>query len=363
MNLKAEIEDLTREKCLMLNEAGREANHPSSTNIIVEEIGGRGDESSTKRKNRLDEEDNKVSQVLADVLFNFVMKSELVNNKRKFKLPRLSRIVVDSAALVLERMHSELVDNLATEERYIRGAKFNQSKKMLLTIMTMNDDTTTEQQVSALDASLLTRLNTRFSRFTDKSKASKIVNCLWNEAFLEGEARAAMIERVRKHVRCNVFTPSKVLEVMDLAGFNLSLAGIEVLRSVENEAMKYSRGFLPSAASILRAARIVESNADDLCPFKMIGRTFEDDGDNDFGEGFEFDVIKTTRTLLEAFGLMSDAKERSLELSITSDGAQLTHTISHVMAGIKLNDVGMRDPVTKRPLVLHGPNSLVQSRN
>ncbi|KAI2505580.1 hypothetical protein MHU86_8822 [Fragilaria crotonensis] len=150
---------------------------------------------------------------------------------------------------------------------------------------------------------------------------------------------------------------------MDLAGFNLSLAGIEVLRSVETAEKKYSRGFLPSKSSILRAARKVEKNADELCPFKMIGRAFEDDNDADFGEGFEFDVIKTTATLFNAFGLMSDAKERSVELGLASDGAQLTHTISHVTAGLKFNDIGMRDPSTKRPLLLHEPDSLVQSRN
>jgi hypothetical protein len=138
---------------------------------------------------------------------------------------------------------------------------------------------------------------------------------------------------------------------------------IEVLRSVKTADKRYSRGFLPSKSSILRAARKVEKNADELCPFKMIGRAFEDDDDADFGEGFEFDVIKTTATLFDAFGLMSDAKERSVELGLASDGAQLTHTISHVTAGLKFNDIGMRDPSAKRPLLLHEPDSLVQSRN
>jgi len=156
---------------------------------------------------------------------------------------------------------------------------------------------------------------------------------------------------------------------MDLAGFNLSLAGIEqILRKVETGENKYSRGFLPSKSSILRAAAKVESNADELCPFMMIGRTFESSNstgnDNtDFREGFEFDVIVTTSTLFKAFGLMDDAKERSVELDLASDGAKLTHTISHVAAGLKFKDVGMCDPSTKRPLLLHEPDSLVQSRN
>lgn len=57
-----------------------------------------------------------------------------------------------------------------------------------------------------------------------------MVDCLWNEAFLEGEAKSIMIDRVRKYFRNKVITPWKILKATDLVGFNLSLAGIEVLR-------------------------------------------------------------------------------------------------------------------------------------
>ena len=87
------------------------------------------------------------------------------------------------------------------------------------------------------------------------------------------------------------------------------------------------------------------------------------DTDTEIGEGFEFAVVKTTGTLFNAFGLMNDVQERSVELSLSSDGAELTHTISHVAAGLKFNNVGMRDPSTKRLLLLHTPDSLFQSRN
>ena len=121
--------------------------------------------------------------------------------------------------------------------------------------------------------------------------------------------------------------------------------------------------------SILRAARKVEASGDDLCPFTMIGKTFdnEDDDDDDdddpsteFGEGFEFDVVKTTKTLLESFGLMADAKHRPVELGLSSDGAQLTHTLSHVTAGLKFNDIGMQNPFTKQLMLFHGDWCLAQ---
>jgi hypothetical protein len=92
-------------------------------------------------------------------------------------------------------------------------------------------------------------------------------------------------------------------------------------------------------------------------------RSTADDGAESIGEGFEFDSIKITETLFKAFGLMNEAKRRPVELGLTSDGAQLTNTILHVAAGLKFNDLEIRDPFPKCPLLLHEPKSLVQSRN
>jgi hypothetical protein len=85
--------------------------------------------------------------------------------------------------------------------------------------------------------------------------------------------------------------------------------------------------------------------------------------DDTFGEGFEFDCTKVTRTQFETFGLMDVAKQRPVELGLTSDGAQLTNTISIVAAGLKFNDMALCHPISKCPLLLHEPGSLVQSRN
>ena len=149
---------------------------------------------------------------------------------------------------------------------------------------------------------------------------------------------------------------------------------MEVLRRVDATG-KYKRGIIPSKSTLLRSARMVEAAAESYCPFTMIGRTFQDvedenvnsldaDGsDDEIGEGFEFDAVKVTATLFEAFGLTNVARRRAVELALTSDGAQLTNTLSHVTAGLKFNDMAMCDPVTKSPLLLHAPDSLVQSRN
>jgi hypothetical protein len=194
---------------------------------------------------------------------------------------------------------------------------------------------------------------------------------MWDDNFLDGEVKACMINRVRSYLRNHVFSPWKILKAMDIAGFTLSLAGLEVLRGVDVQG-KYVRGILPSKSTILRAARKLEAAANRFCPFRMIGRMYQDeeggeqgssiDNDETFGEGFEFDTVKVTRTLFEAFGLLNVAKQRPVKLGLTSDGAQLTNTLSHVPAGLKLNDTAICNPLTKCPLLLHEPDSLVQRR-
>ena len=369
--LEAKVDDLeTKENCRGRGDLVHNCDLTAMPSTEEREIGAmapsKAIESSTRRKHRVVTENAHISRELFDVINNFVTHSPLTSNKKRFKKRRLARIIVDSVLLFswthscIQESASDLNNMLSPSTPAARSLTSN----------------STNLKGRVLQ-SLLTLLNKNLPWHGNKSKASILVDCIWNAdaSFLEGEAKPCLVERVRCHMRCNVFTPSKILKAMDLAGFNLSLAGLETLRSVETPGnKKYYRGFLPSKSSILRAARKVEQNADNLCPFKMIGRSFEnvapdeshdDSGGtaSDFGEGFEFDVIKTVATLFDAFGLTEDAKNRSVELGLASDGAQLTHTLSHVAAGLKFNDIGMRDPATKLPMLLHQPDSLVQSRN
>jgi hypothetical protein len=311
-------------------------------------------ETSTSRRQRVDGENAEVSRVLSDLINNFVANSDLTADKNRFKKPRLAKIMVDS------------ILSFGWTHRQIQETALMLNMSSPTTTTTADDDGqhASQERDTMLRESLSTLLNNKLRYYRKKSKAAILVDCIWNDAFLDGEVQSSMIERVRQHVRSTVFTPSKILKAMDLAGFNLSLAGVEVLRHVETGDKKYCRGFLPSKSSIIRAARKVECNADQLCPFKMIGRTFDSNATGDFGEGIQFEVVKTLRTLLVSHGLLTQAKERSVELALTSDGAQLTHTISHIMAGVKLHDVGLCDPFTQHPMLLHSPyDCLVQSRN
>ena len=318
-------------------------------------------EAAMTQRCRVSTENADHSQKLSSIIKDFTTRAELAD-RRKFPECRLAKIIIDSVT-TFEWTHSE-VTRFAIRQQHTRTSIGKQ---------TAVDDSSTSQLTSELLAVLNRKRKGRHRG--DKSKATQLVKCMWDDGFLHGEAKACMINKVRVYLRKHVFSPWKILKAMDIAGFKLSLAGIEVLRHVEVSS-RYGRGSLPSKSTILRCARKLEAAAEELCPFTMIGRTFQEestpepepslmtDEDNSIvGEGFEFDTVKVTETLFRAFGLMDEAKQRSVELGLASDGAQLTNTVSHVAAGLKFNDVAMRDPTTKKPMLLHSPDSLVQSRN
>ena len=307
-DLKAKVVELEAKQTLSCHLCSCDSITPSTEERKTEAMTSKIIESSTTRKHRVDTENAHISQVLSDLIYNFVTHSPLTANKKRFKRSRLARIIVDSVIL-FPWTHTRIQESASTINK-------NMLAPTALVALTADSADLTSQNNRLLQ-SLSTLLNKNLRCHGNNSKASILVDCIWNAdtSFLEGEAKSCMVERVRRHMRYNVFTTSKILKAMDLAGFNLSLAGIETLRSVETDNKKYYRGFLPSKSSILRAARKVEQNADDLCPFKMIGRSFETaecsnecGTASDFGEGFEFDVLKTVRTLFDAFGLTDDAK-------------------------------------------------------
>lgn len=313
---------------------------------------GFGESPSARRKHRVQLENEEVSRRLALIKDDFVTSTNF-DDRRKFPTSRIAKIVVDSI-LSFEWMHSEFAKYSSRQAAACVGES-------------------AETKVSVMLTPLLNVVTMK--RHSDKSKAVLLVDCMWDDNFLDGEVKECMINKVRTYLRDHVFTSWKILKAMDIAGFNLSLSGLEVLRRVDVGEGKYVRGILPSKATMLRIARKLEAAADSHCPFRMIERAtftdqegdeqFEDESgeDDTFGEGFEFDATKVTKTLFEAFGLMNVAKRRPVELGLTSDGAQLTNTISHVAAGLKFNDMAMCNPITKFPLLLHEPESLVQSRN
>ena len=65
------------------------------------------------------------------------------------------------------------------------------------------------------------------------------------------------------------------------------------------------------------------------------------------GEGFQFDYFKTFETILKHHGLWN-ITNRPLSLSGSIDGNTLTKSYNCVTAGVKMIDIGVICPITKK---------------
>ena len=132
----------------------------------------------------------------------------------------------------------------------------------------------------------------------------------------------------------------------------LNYKGIEILREVETAKKKYFRGsILPCSATLKRCAKSVEMMGQVLFPY-TIGHLANG------VEFLQFDYDKTVSTLLERYGLNEKA---NVSIAQSIDGANLTKHLRHVTAGIKINDLRAKDPITGNFLLSNGNNA--QSRN
>lgn len=90
-----------------------------------------------------------------------------------------------------------------------------------------------------------------------------------NPNCFRGHLRAAFILETKRQLRRNVFSPQKILEAMDMAGGQLSMEGLEVLRTPETNNKKWVRGTLiPCSSDIQRCASVVEAFASKRCPYE-----------------------------------------------------------------------------------------------
>jgi hypothetical protein len=129
---------------------------------------------------------------------------------------------------------------------------------------------------------------------------------------------------------------------MDLRGGTLNYEGLTVLNDVESAAMPCGKRrlfgrLLPTPSCLQEVANILEKHGQRLFPFKMITTAF--------GEGIEFNYAKTTRLVIDAFGLQDIGKTRPINISASIDAAKVTKHITHTSAGLKMSDVAGRNPL------------------
>ena len=121
-----------------------------------------------------------MSRVLSDLISNFVTTSDLIANKRRFKNSRLAKIIVDSI-LTFEWTHNQVQES---------ALKLNN----LIVSSTMDGHESCKGDL--LLESLSTIVNKKLQYHGNKSKATILIDCIWNDAVLDGKVQSCMIERV-----------------------------------------------------------------------------------------------------------------------------------------------------------------------
>jgi len=197
-------------------------------------------------------------------------------------------------------------------------------------------------------------------RFTSRNKFRRYVaQRMWNdthEVFVS--LRESFFELAVSSIRKDVYSPANVLRAMDMAGGQLSIEGLEVLRSCETKGTKYYRNsILPCSADIRRVGAIVEEFAKTVIPYRH--------GTLDTGGEFvEWVPEEMIAMVIKGFGLEEQAKNRSITIHQAMDGAQLSKNITHVTYSFKMADRGAFCPFSKKPLFGgNNDDASVQSRN
>jgi hypothetical protein len=219
----------------------------------------------------------------------------------------------------------------------------------------MSDATTLVELVEHFKSELK-EMSTKKNRSVN-SLSKIVVQELWTSDFFNGSIKQKMIEKVKEYYRNNIFSPEKILKAMDMAGGQLSLQGINVLRNIESYGIKfYHSSILPSSGKIKRTCEIVDNFANQIVPFK---EGILETG----GEYAKFDPVHVMNLMIKAYNLTEVAKFRSIKINQAIDAALITTNMHHTTYGLKMIDKAAYDPVSKRLIYGSADSSTLQSRN
>jgi hypothetical protein len=190
-------------------------------------------------------------------------------------------------------------------------------------------------------------------RLGRKKVGSAITEVSFN--ILDGVASYYVLEaRVKATLRETIFAPWRIARLMDIHGGAIKLRAIALLRTLETGEEKYVRDtIIPSTNKIQNVFTLIEELGAVRCPYTCVSYKG--------GESIKFEYMKAFKTVLEAHGLTEKAANEYVAIANSIDGALLQNSITHVMAGIKIQDKTAINPLTGLPLCMEC-NSW-QSRN
>jgi hypothetical protein len=116
-------------------------------------------------------------------------------------------------------------------------------------------------------------------------------------------------------------------------------------------------GWLTSKYRVKKAMTCAEEHAKGVIPFEVV----DVDG---ISNGFKFAYKPLLLYILKLFKLEDvarDINQPPVQISITLDGADLSHNVTHLTAGVKINEPCSINPVSWLPIGVHDSRK-VQSR-
>jgi hypothetical protein len=194
------------------------------------------------------------------------------------------------------------------------------------------------------------------------SRVKTLCENVWSKEVYNGECQTYLLDKAKGIIqRENPYRRAiEIAKVIDLSGSVMNLSGYDNLRrgmeADENGKIDRMGGWLTSTYQVKKAMKKVEEHAKGVIPFDVV--------DIDGIDGFKFDYEPLLLYLLDLFQLEDAARDNNqppVQISITLDGADLSRNVTHVTAGVKINDPRSIDPVSGLPIGVQDSRK-VQSR-
>ena len=189
------------------------------------------------------------------------------------------------------------------------------------------------------------------------SRYTALVHCIFVNLYSKNPDQfGPILTRFSKqHIRREELQAWKFQRTIDLEGAGgLNYECLNSIRRGVEELKRNAIGLIPERTSVANSAKLLEEHAknDYLLGFN--------EEVNKHGPTFSFDLDVLMRLVLTGHGLDVAAQTTSKKthqpviVAYTLDGAQLTNTLGHVTAGIKIVDPRALDPLTGIPLHVSG---------
>lgn len=197
-----------------------------------------------------------------------------------------------------------------------------------------------------------------------KTICAELADCICSDSIYAGILEPILKQKMKPIIREEnpLDNAMALARKMDLSGVTLNFEALHALWGMEQQQVVVGgenkkilhHGFICHPKKVSAAMRSVNAAAQASIPF---AHKWLDGG----VECVQFDYEKLLTYSLKVFGLYDRAKQVSVMISPTLDGADISRNIQHVTAGVKFNDPNTIDPTSGLPIGLQDQSCPVQS--